>query len=299
MRTMLRPTNVTRCTAVAVLAALVVFIAPVAAHASTESQIASTRRAIDAAAQRWFAAQQQLRATNARIHAIEDQIARTSGQVDQARAAATKRALQIYMGATEEYSGLFGNNPLELARRAELIDRANANSDAAIEDFLSSTATLQRQRATLLQDRAAQQRAVAVAAAQKGVLDAQLADLRATLRAANTASTNARLARAQAPRFVVATRSAVNGGRVSPHHNEPFLVCTRFHESSGNYQVVSSDGFYGAYQFLPSTWDATASRVGRLDLVGLLPNRASEYDQDEMAWALYLWQGNGPWNGRC
>ena len=24
-----------------------------------------------------------------------------------------------------------------------------------------------------------------------------------------------------------------------------------------------------------------------------------EYDQDEMAWDLYGWQGNAPWGGRC
>jgi hypothetical protein len=87
---------------------------------------------------------------------------------------------------------------------------------------------------------------------------------------------------------------------VSPHHNDPFLVCTRAHESGGNYSVVSSSGlYYGAYQFLPSTWTATAAHAGRMDLVGVLPSHASAYDQDEMAWTLYQWQGNGPWGGRC
>jgi hypothetical protein len=39
--------------------------------------------------------------------------------------------------------------------------------------------------------------------------------------------------------------------------------------------------------------------MGRLDLVGVLPSTASQYDQDEMAWSLYLWQGTTPWGGRC
>ena len=26
---------------------------------------------------------------------------------------------------------------------------------------------------------------------------------------------------------------------------------------------------------------------------------ANAYDQDEMAWVLYQWQGNSPWGGRC
>jgi hypothetical protein len=63
---------------------------------------------------------------------------------------------------------------------------------------------------------------------------------------------------------------------------------------------VSSNGYYyGAYQFLPTTWNSVASHAGRLDLVGVLPSQAAEYDQDEMAWDLYGWQGNSPWGGRC
>ena len=91
-----------------------------------------------------------------------------------------------------------------------------------------------------------------------------------------------------------AVGAASNDGRVSPHHNDPFLVCTRAHESAGNYGVVSSTGYYGAYQFAPTTWDTTAVHAGRHDLVGVLPSLASPYDQDEMAWTLYQWQGNGP-----
>jgi hypothetical protein len=86
---------------------------------------------------------------------------------------------------------------------------------------------------------------------------------------------------------------------VSPYHDEPFLVCTRAHESNGDYSVVSGSGYYGAYQFLPTTWNATAAHAGRLDLVGVLPSVAAPADQDDLAWALYLWQGNSPWGGRC
>ena len=89
-------------------------------------------------------------------------------------------------------------------------------------------------------------------------------------------------------------------GAVSPHHNDPFLVCTRQIESGGDYSIVSSSGlYYGAYQFLPSTWNAVAAHAGRTISIGVLPSRASAYDQDEMAWVLYQWQGNGPWGGRC
>jgi hypothetical protein len=85
-----------------------------------------------------------------------------------------------------------------------------------------------------------------------------------------------------------------------PHHNDPFLVCTRRIESGGNYQAYNGSGPYlGAYQFTQSTWNGTASHAGRGELVGVDPRNASEYDQDDMAWTLYEWKGKGPWGGRC
>jgi hypothetical protein len=86
----------------------------------------------------------------------------------------------------------------------------------------------------------------------------------------------------------------------SPHHNDPFLTCVRLRESGGNYSAVNPAGPYlGAYQFLQSTWNLTATHAGRSDLVGVPANTATPYDQDEMAWALYQWQGMAPWGGHC
>jgi hypothetical protein len=82
----------------------------------------------------------------------------------------------------------------------------------------------------------------------------------------------------------------------------PFLVCTRRHESdtSGGYAAVSSSGTYrGAYQFSQSTWNSTAARAGRPDLVGVDPSTAAPADQDFLALSLYSWQGAQPWGGRC
>jgi len=86
---------------------------------------------------------------------------------------------------------------------------------------------------------------------------------------------------------------------VHPRHDEPFLACTRARESGGNYAAVNAAGYYGAYQFAPLTWNTTASHAGRLDLVGVLPSNASAYDQDDLAWVLYQWQGSAPWGSRC
>jgi hypothetical protein len=67
-------------------------------------------------------------------------------------------------------------------------------------------------------------------------------------------------------------------------------------ESSGNYSIVSANGlYYGAYQFGIETWDYTARRTGRADLVGVQPNLAAPADQDAMAVALWAQAGSSPW----
>src|SRR5262249_60076577 len=82
---------------------------------------------------------------------------------------------------------------------------------------------------------------------------------------------------------------------VHPHHDEPFLVCTRARESGGNYAAYNPAGPYmGAYQFLQATWNSAANHAGRSDLIGVPPNTASQYDQDEIAWALYQRRGTAP-----
>ena len=81
-----------------------------------------------------------------------------------------------------------------------------------------------------------------------------------------------------------------------------FLACTRAHESdsAGGYAARSSDGlYYGAYQFLRSTWDNVARQSGRFDLVGRDPATVSPADQDQLALNLYHSAGAGPWGGRC
>lgn len=93
-------------------------------------------------------------------------------------------------------------------------------------------------------------------------------------------------------------------------HAHPFLVCTRAHESdrddvNGNglhdagYHTATGNGYWGAYQFLQSTWDNTARHAGWNGLVGVRPSSASVAEQDQMAWHLYEWQGSSPWGGRC
>ncbi len=76
-----------------------------------------------------------------------------------------------------------------------------------------------------------------------------------------------------------------------------FLTCVRGRESGGNYSINTGNGYYGAYQFLPSTWNNAAAHAGRDDLVGKLPSDVSPSDQDAVAQDLLAWQGTSPWAG--
>jgi hypothetical protein len=99
-----------------------------------------------------------------------------------------------------------------------------------------------------------------------------------------------------APKAAPAPRphAAVSGGGSAPGG---YLACVRQRESGGRYSINTGNGYYGAYQFKPSTWNATAQRAGRSDLVGVLPSNASPSDQDAMAQALYSSNGRQPWAG--
>jgi hypothetical protein len=80
-----------------------------------------------------------------------------------------------------------------------------------------------------------------------------------------------------------------------PSTGSPFLNCVKQRESKGNYGVVNkSSGAGGAYQFMPSTWNAAgfAQRYGvpRAEL-------ATPAQQDQAAAELYAKSGRGPWAG--
>lgn len=76
--------------------------------------------------------------------------------------------------------------------------------------------------------------------------------------------------------------------------------CIKRRESGGNYAINTGNGYYGAYQFLQSTWDHTVAAMGREDLVGVHPSDASPADQD--AAFNYLFAGGAGashWGGGC
>jgi len=323
-----RTTTLTRATALGCVLALLLVGVPAAAGAQdSPSSVSSLRAAIDATANQWFAAETRAETLDRDIQLLTKTLADEEQRVAKIREIADRRAVQIYEDSTQGLGSMFGDDPLEVGRRAALIGQANSVSQKAIDSLNASVSDLAARREQLdgarhdldktldnlstrrrtLDAQLAKLQLQAADASDRTVLAAEISRTRIALTDASTASSPATATDTAAPdpapdpvaTAPVSQAPPQNSGRVSSHHNDPFLVCTRARESAGDYTVVSSSGYYGAYQFAPTTWDVTASHAGRLDLVGVLPSVASHYDQDELAWSLYQWQGNAPWGGRC
>lgn len=66
-----------------------------------------------------------------------------------------------------------------------------------------------------------------------------------------------------------------------------WLYSTRTCESHGNYRIATGNGFYGAYQFVPSTWWAVGGRGW--------PHTNPPLEQDYRAVVLASTSGTGAW----
>jgi peptidoglycan hydrolase CwlO-like protein len=308
---------------VVIASAPVVGLATSTATASADT-VGQLNASIDHVAQQWFDAQATVQQLDADIADHAQRIATLSAQATKLKAVARVRAVDLYTGKNNSFAAVLdGTSALDSARRMQIIERANDKSTQTFQFLDELTTQLRTEHDQLVRQRDQKQSALDALASSRASLDAQLSQARAVAaqqaaaasnRAARTASRSKPPAAVQVPaRLEPATAPPHTGAPVSvvvpapppntatfPMHNHPFLVCTRAHESNGIYSVVSPSGLYfGAYQFARETWDVTAIHAGRSDLVGVLPNTASEYDQDALAWALYQWQGNTPWNGRC
>ncbi len=289
--------------------------------ATTEEQIERTRAEIADVAQAWFDSQAEAGRIDAEIATLEQHVADARAEAEHLGAIASAQAVELYTGSPSPLAPVFDSeDALDSARAAELLDRADDEAQRAIEALNTAASDLDANREALADQQDAQAQLTGELAAQEDDLDARLAELEtqaaneaaaraveANRQAARSRPTRAAPPAAAAPAATAAPTTvppavtpAVSEPRgTHPRHDEPFLVCTRDRESGGNYAAVNPSGYYGAYQFAPTTWNVTASRAGRIDLVGVLPSRAQAFDQDELAWVLYEWQGNQPWNGRC
>jgi hypothetical protein len=311
---------------VVLVTAAAVLLAPVAnaQTAAPADSAAALRAEADALSNRYFAALDRVQALDADIAHNEQMVDGLLTQAKQARANARARALLAYTSSNTQLATLVdGQDTLDAARRAQLIDRVNQHDEDVYAKLHEATRALHKQQRVLRDTRQAQEDALAALKDQGAAIDAKLAQAvqqeqaaqaaaaaLAAAPAATSTTAGQAPAAAAAPSTTTTTQPAPSAPApppaysgnpgVSPHHDDPFLTCVRQRESGGNYSAVNPAGPYlGAYQFLQSTWNVTASHAGRSDLVGVPANVASPYDQDEMAWALYQWQGTAPWGGGC
>jgi hypothetical protein len=303
-------------------------LAPGARAQTTSSSASDLRSEADALSSKYFSALERVQSLDDQITTSEQQRDALLARAKEARAAARARALLAYTSAGTQLATLVdGSNTLDTARRAHLIDNVNAHDQDVYEELHKATRALHEQQRELRATRQAQANALDTLKAQGAAIDAKLAQAEAQEQA-QAAAAQVAAAKAADPTTTTTITGAAPAASVpdpttttaapaapsaptpppdysgtpgvNPHHDDPFLSCVRQRESGGNYSAVNPAGPYlGAYQFLQSTWNVTASHAGRGDLVGLPANLASPYDQDEMAWTLYQWQGTGPWGGSC
>jgi hypothetical protein len=290
-------------------------------------EVTAARAAADRAAERYFAVQGELQRLDRSIAAADAAIADAARRAAATRAVAAERAAVLYRSSSVAASApATATSSLVLARSAQLLDSANQSAQHDIDRFSTAMDDLHRERARLAAARTRERHTLQQLARQRTDLDARLAVVERAYQAELAAR---RAAAAAAATSTTARRASPSTGRAgslpaassapattsttlpapppppppppgqNPHHDDPFLTCVRQRESSGDYGAVNPSGYYGAYQFSTSTWDGTASHAGRLDLIGVRPDHASAWDQDQLAWDLYQWQGMVPWGGGC
>jgi peptidoglycan hydrolase CwlO-like protein len=330
MRTPVRTVRARRsvgATLTVMLLAAVALPAMVAAPAAAQSTSNASTDVATLRAQADDIANQYFRALT-RSHDLESEITRNSQLVDdlEAKAKVAKdnaraRALLAYTTSSDHLATLIqSHNVLDTARRAQLIGTVNARDNAVYAKLHSTTEDLRAKRKDLEGARTQQATVLAQIQEQAAAMDAKLAEAEQRQQAEAAAAAAADQAARSAAAASATTTTAkpaptapptkpttptvppnyTGTPGTNPHHDDPFLTCVRARESGGNYGAVNPAGPYlGAYQFYQATWNGAANHAGRSDLVGVPANLASPYDQDDVAWSLYQWQGEGPWGGSC
>jgi hypothetical protein len=300
--------------AVAVLAGLVlpIGVAGAGSLADADAEVAALRQQADEASKAYIDALATATTLELQIAEIKSRLPALTEQRHALRVIARSRAVAAYKRSGVQFGSIIGaNDVLTAMRRTHWLDQLSARDNSTLDLLAVVTARLEAQRTALQQARQAQQVALDELQARGRDIDAKL----------QAAEDRARKLRAVPPRPVVpkgtggqppaAPVDYVPTPGSHPRHAEPALICIRTRESdrgdrNGNglhdagYGAYNPAGPYmGAYQFLQSTWNSTANRAGRPELIGVPPHTASAYDQDDMAWSLYQRSGSGPWGGSC
>ncbi|MEX1008551.1 MAG: transglycosylase family protein [Acidimicrobiia bacterium] len=304
MTTRRHPSTIGRALATALVAAMV-FLAPASLiSAAAQSDPNATRvddptlarERLDAARALAAAAAERMSAAQSEQADLEVAIARGEAAIpvlrtraDGLRAMVRERAARLYMRlATPRFDAVVGiDNVVDAARAAHLTEAIGDHDQSLATELQNTARELEGRLVQLRAQRAELDRTIAALVPLQGILENRVERAVAAYRAVRTTIEP----RGESPDVGISSGDAVW---------ETFRECTFAYESGGNYKIVSPDGaYYGAWQFAIRTWNAVAARLGRDDLVGVLPSQASPADQDAVAHALWLESGNRPWGGRC
>lgn len=291
-----------------------------------DATVEQLRREADQASQEYFDALSVSQKLEADIAAVEERVPRLVARMERLRVLVEHRAVDAYIGngGGQLASIISSDDVLTAARRTQWLEQLNARDHEATDRLRKTRTRLETEREQLSGMHDAQAAALEQVQARGRDIDAKLtaalerkrqleAEAAAAKAKADAEAEAEAEAAAQQPASTPTTAEAGGGAAaaapppsytptpgVHAMHDDPFLVCTRARESGGNYAAYNSAGPYmGAYQFLQQTWNSAANHAGRLELVGVPPHTASQYDQDDVAWSLYQWRGKGPWNNRC
>ena len=73
------------------------------------------------------------------------------------------------------------------------------------------------------------------------------------------------------------------------------LHCIKYYESRGEYSIDTGNGYYGAYQFDPVTWDYVVNKIGFSQYANGNANLAPRVVQNKAALYLHKIRGWSPW----
>jgi len=303
--------------------------------AAADAAVADLRAQADALADHYFETLGRVSEIQRKADDIEAKLPALRAEAERLRGVMRERAVEAYKRSGRSLGAIVGaRDPLAAARRARWLQRLNERDDDAVANLQDASAKLDAQRAALRAARDDTERTLAEVKSQGDQINALLTSAEQQRQAAVAAALTPPAVAESTPSAGATPSDSGSGpggsnspttgppttttteppksapppapptyvptAGVHPHHDEPFLVCTRARESGGNYAAYNPAGPYmGAYQFLQATWNSAANHAGRPELVGVPPSTASQYDQDDMAWTLYQWQGSRPWGGLC
>ncbi|WP_298212371.1 transglycosylase family protein [Ferrimicrobium sp.] len=198
--------------------------------------------------------------------------------------------ITTYQRAQEAVASLVSYDARQVAaatQAQQLLSQDLASLQAGVANEQATLASVHGQIATLVQQQLAQQ-----AAQQAAALAARQAALLQQQQAAAQQQAAPQQPQAQGAPSAAGVSAAVSsggagsqwGGTPAPPSAQAFAAL-RNCESGGNYQDNTGNGYYGAYQFSPSTWTG-------LGFAGL-PSAASPATQDQAA---QIEQRQGGWS---